>query len=197
MIITTNCMAYMTDVDSPNSGESSPKSGCGQSCTSWGGSVRGGFLPLPASGVLWHSWASGCTLQSLPCLHMAFWSVFLPDLPLLSYKGASHRLECPLQHQDSLTWDTHLLPNKGTSTGARTETSLLGRHSLTYGRYGNSQRDHKLSHFNSRELWRQKSFQDGEKTEAVMNYFWKSNQFLRLNLPNSMLFLCGQKRETV
>ena len=119
------------------------------------------------------------------------------DLPLLSYKGASHRLECPLQHQDSLTWDTHLLPNKGTSTGARTETSLLGRHSLTYGRYGNSQRDHKLSHFNSRELWRQKSLQDGEKTEAVMNYFWKSNQFLRLNLPNSMLFLCGQKRETV
>lgn len=122
---------------------------------------------------------------------------YVPNLPLLSYKGASHQLERPLQHQHSLTWDTHLFPNKGTSTGTKTGSSLLGRHSLTYGRYGNSQRDHKLSHFNSTEPWRQKSLWEGEKIEAVMNYFWKSNQFLQLNLPASKLFLYGQKRETV
>ena len=115
---------------------------------------------------------------------------FLTRVPAIGWSTHS-------TNQDSLTWDTHLLPNKGTSTGTRTETSLLGRHSLTYSRYGNSQRDHKLSHFNSREPCRQKSLREGEKTEAVMNYLGKSNQFLRLNLPNSMLFLCGQKRETV
>ena len=81
MTITTRCMANTTDTDSPNCADSTPKSRCGQSCTSWGGSVRGSLLPLPASGVLWHFWASGCILRSLPCLHMAFWSVFLCSRP--------------------------------------------------------------------------------------------------------------------